>query len=452
MAYLVHHHGTLWFQIRVPRPLAARYGQLVRQNLQTTDRAVAQMLAFQLAGQWLTRFATDRMSPDGDILASAASWPLRQSLPASTGSSPVSTRAVCPPTVDIMDAQAPAPRHAQAQSGLEVAATMDGILAYWRKLNPEVREGTYKEVKSCVKEFKRTVHKRPADLQRSDIARFRDKLINDGLARATVGKRVGFISTLLQTAFDAGMLAQNPARGMRIPKPKVAEVKRRAFTADELRRIFTSPVYTKNVRPRGAGGEAAAWVPLIALATGARLEEVCQLRVPDIYRDKDHGYLLRITDGEAGQTVKTTSSRRVVPLHPELVRAGLNEYWEEMWEAEQEWLFPELEPDHDGRRGGNWGKWFSRYLRSRQGCGVSDRQVVFHSLRHTFKTLCREAGIPEEVHDALTGHAGQTVGRTYGHVPLSALRDAVARIRLPVRLPRIEAAGRHVGYAKTNRN
>lgn len=41
MAYLVQHHGTLWFQIRVPRPLTARYGQLVRQNLQTTDRAVA---------------------------------------------------------------------------------------------------------------------------------------------------------------------------------------------------------------------------------------------------------------------------------------------------------------------------------------------------------------------------------------------------------------------------
>lgn len=31
MAYLIHHHGTYWFQIRVPTPLTARHGQLVRQ-------------------------------------------------------------------------------------------------------------------------------------------------------------------------------------------------------------------------------------------------------------------------------------------------------------------------------------------------------------------------------------------------------------------------------------
>ena len=34
MAYLVLHHGTYWFQIRVPKPLTTRYGRvLIRQNL-----------------------------------------------------------------------------------------------------------------------------------------------------------------------------------------------------------------------------------------------------------------------------------------------------------------------------------------------------------------------------------------------------------------------------------
>ena len=43
--------------------------------------------------------------------------------------------------------------------------------------------------------------------------------------------------------------------------------------------------------------------------------------------------------------------------------------------------------------------------------------------------MCREAAIEEEVHDALTGHAGGGVGRRYGNagVPLAVLSEAVAR-------------------------
>lgn len=125
-------------------------------------------------------------------------------------------------------------------------------------------------------------------------------------------------------------------------------------------------------------------------------------------------------------------------MHPELVKAGLVEYWEDVAEADHEWLFPELEPAHDGRRGGTYGQWFARYLRSSRGCHILDRRVVFHSFRHTFKTLCREAALPEEIHDALTGHTSASVGRSYGHVPMSALVDAVSRIHFPVAFPKID--------------
>lgn len=441
MAYLVHHHGALWFQIRVPRPLTARHGQLVRQNLQTTDRALAQVLAFQLAGQWLARFAAERMLTVDGTCPRATPTPLMPAQPyfeptavehQQPGPSRSGRRSTAEAKMCLSSVQS------NAQSDLEVVESLDDALKYWRKLNPGVRTSTSKEFQTCVKEFVKVVRKRPADLQRSDIAIYRDKLIGAGLARATIGKKVGFISTLLQTAYDAGLIPQNAARGMRIPKPKVQEIKRRAFTAHELRSIFASPVYAKKFRPSAAGGEAAAWVPMIALATGARLEEICARKVSDLYVDHEHNLLMRISDDDEGQSVKTVSSRRTVPLHPDLISAGLMNYWELMRDAEEVWLFPELEPDHDGRRGGNWGKWFARYLRSQQGCGISDHQVVFHSLRHTFKTLCRDAGLSEEVHDALTGHVGQSVGRSYGHMPEAVLVRAVRRIRFPVKLPHIE--------------
>ncbi len=58
---------------------------------------------------------------------------------------------------------------------------------------------------------------------------------------------------------------------------------------------------------------------------------------------------------------------------------------------------------------------------------------MFHSFRHTFKRLGRNAGLTEEIHDALTGHVGSgSVGRDYGDgFGLPALGDAVTKIVAP---------------------
>ncbi len=44
------------------------------------------------------------------------------------------------------------------------------------------------------------------------------------------------------------------------------------------------------------------------------------------------------------------------------------------------------------------------------------------------------AGVPEEVHDAITGHLGGGVGRGYGGVPLVAKANAMAKVRYDVDL------------------
>jgi len=117
-----------------------------------------------------------------------------------------------------------------------------------------------------------------------------------------------------------------------------------------------------------------------------------------------------------------------------LLNAGFKDYAKKIKQEGHEWLFPELKPNLHGKRGAEFGRWFARYLRSPKGCHILDRRVVFHSFRHTFKTLCREAQVSEEIHDALTGHVGTTVGRSYGHVPLSALADGISRIKFPIQV------------------
>lgn len=66
--------------------------------------------------------------------------------------------------------------------------------------------------------------------------------------------------------------------------------------------------------------------------------------------------------------------------------------------------------------------------------GIGESRKVFHSFRHTFKRLTRDAGIPEEMHDALTGHGDDkgSVGRRYGRgVSLPVLAARTREIQAP---------------------
>ena len=62
-SYLTTHHGSFWFQIRVPMAHQPRHGLRVRTNLQTNDPAVAKTLALRLAAEWLVRFSHEPEVP-----------------------------------------------------------------------------------------------------------------------------------------------------------------------------------------------------------------------------------------------------------------------------------------------------------------------------------------------------------------------------------------------------
>jgi hypothetical protein len=60
--------------------------------------------------------------------------------------------------------------------------------------------------------------------------------------------------------------------------------------------------------------------------------------------------------------------------------------------------------------------------------GITDSRKVFHSFRHGFKDGAR-AVMPEEHHDAITGHSNGSVGRSYGQgVPLRVLAESMAKV------------------------
>jgi integrase len=213
------------------------------------------------------------------------------------------------------------------------------------------------------------------------------------------------------------------------------EPDREPFTIAELKVLFASPVFTQGERPKGGKGEAAFWLPLLSLLTGARRGELAGLTVADAlnYEATDHPVIVLTEDESRSKSLKTAGSARTIPLHPELKRLGFMQFVDDVrrMEGDTAWLFPEIAPDQ--RSGVSaWTKWFSRYIRTH---GIKDTRKVFHSFRHNFKDALRAAKVSEDVNDALTGHSTRgSVGRSYGskdiviRFGMATLIDAVGRI------------------------
>lgn len=290
------------------------------------------------------------------------------------------------------------------------------------------RETTESDYRALLTAFCRFYGQRPlAEVQRRDVLGFRDALAADGQSPTTISRKIGMLKTLLRVAIDYEWLTHNPADGVRVASRRDSKA-RVAFSLGDLQRIFASDIYTADYRPLGGGREAAFWLPLLALYTGARMEELAQLLVSDLRLEPGLGHYFNISDEAAHSKLKNAASRRRIPVHGMLLDCGLLDYVESV--RGQGFLFPHLKTNPRDKRGGYFSNFFSGYLRQR--VGITDRRKVFHSFRHSFKDVCRSVGIDEAVHDALTGHTAPGAGRKYGNeqYPLPPLFDAIERYEI----------------------
>lgn len=255
------------------------------------------------------------------------------------------------------------------------------------------------------------------------------------MAHATYVKIFGAIRTLFKYADRNDLLSTDPFAKIVLEKPKrPKKSERQDWDEDELQTLFSSPVYMQRKRPRGGDGEAAYWLPILALFHGLRAGELCQLDSADVVT-RNKISCLRIAPSEEdeqgqGKSIKSDKSIRLVPIHARVIDLGFLFYVETIKGKK---LFPLLEPDAQGRWSGSYSKWFGQYRRS---LGLGERFKDFHSLRHTWKTYARGAKLPEEIHDEISGHDSGSVGRAYGKYPIPLLKKYVDKVRISVKIPK----------------
>jgi integrase len=148
--------------------------------------------------------------------------------------------------------------------------------------------------------------------------------------------------------------------------------------------------------------------------TGARIEELCALKVANVADES-----FKIVDA------KTDAGIREVPLH-----SAIRPLVQRLKKASEDgYLLSGLTFNKYGDRSNNLGKRFGK-LKTAQGF---ESRHVFHSIRKTTVTLLEDAGVSENLAADIVGHVKPriTYGLYSGGSSLATKADAVEKIRYP---------------------
>ena len=274
--------------------------------------------------------------------------------------------------------------------------------------------------------FERLTPNKPIDeITRDDGDAFRAALGNLPASSKTTKDRFTWVKALMRFAHeDLGWLSVN--LWARLKVFSATERPRRAWTNEEIEILLSQPVYTQGELPKAwnAGGEAAYWIPLLGLLTGARLSEIAQLKTSDISLKNN---VINLRDRDPQQRLKTSSSERSIPIHSELLRLGFAAYIAKQQVEGKDWLWSDL-PRRQAKAGGFFSTWFGR---NRKRIGL-DPDLDFHCFRHTVRTQLVGKKHSEPLIDRLLGHTptGSTGAKTYTHGH-TLLPDLIAALNFP---------------------
>lgn len=160
-----------------------------------------------------------------------------------------------------------------------------------------------------------------------DVIAWKDHLLHKagksgaGLSAKTVGETyLSALKTTFRWAVENQKLAGNPAATARVRGPKRVHMRERGLTNDEAKTILAATLTPPPPRLSPERVLARRWVPWLCAYTGARVNEITQLRGKDV-AEIDGIWTIKITP-EAGR-IKTSVARTIALPRTWLNKASL---------------------------------------------------------------------------------------------------------------------------------
>jgi integrase/trans-aconitate methyltransferase len=251
------------------------------------------------------------------------------------------------------------------------------------------------------------------DVTQSIAEEYASSLNHGKFTPSTYNKHLNLLTLVFRVLKNKARLAGNPWED--IQRKRITAQGRRELTIDELRNVCQS-----------AKGELRALLGL-GVYSGLRLGDCATLRWGEV--DLARNIIRRIPNKTARRNPKPV----IVPIHPTLLEMLASPAPEQR----AEYVLPEMAALYL-RRSDMVTDMVQRHFAAcgikshKPGTGTNGKRAVvevgFHSLRHTFVSLCRESNAPLAVVESIVGHSSPAMTRHYTHVGELAAGRAVAML------------------------
>ena len=313
---------------------------------------------------------------------------------------------------------------------------MDNVLNRFLRQNPRNAKSAY-QLRARMAKIKAVLTqddplRRVASLSNRDIQTLKDdlpKLLRKNNTSSSQGDNLQayyrlFNRMLDQATNDHWVDEDLKIKGCQTTKSKITK----SFLDSNLVSLFNSWPYqtyapgTPAAQVRQDAHSFCFWLMPLGLFTGARLNELCQLRIHDIFHDAHGVPLISINDNGFKKSLKNEQSRREIPICSKLIAMGFLDFVEERRQAEgpDALLFSELRFDEKHL----YSRAASRFFCGPgtgagfigQHCPVAlSGGFNFKSFRRTFAVQLQKSGVPATVIANLLGHDSDMLEVTREH-------------------------------------
>ena len=230
--------------------------------------------------------------------------------------------------------------------------------------------------------------------------------VKDTMDTRTINTLIQRCSSWLNWVIRKGFYEEkNIFHGKSVPSKKGKnDITRQPFKEEQLKLIFSKNYLNKTLNSVSPCRYVFYWVGILGLFHGTRLQETTQLYINDIY-PLNKIWVIDINDNTKDKKLKTTNSKRIIPLHQTLIDLGFLEYLKIIEQKGKERVFHELTLGRDGYTK-NPSKFFNDYLRELD-IKSPTKKYDFHSLRHTCNNALIQKDVIEEHRNDYLGW-GQT--------------------------------------------
>jgi len=309
----------------------------------------------------------------------------------------------------------------------------------------KLRPRTKRKYRNAQAEFLNIVGDLPvAKIMKSDVTKFLDHVSKRQVRRrgmptqitaATLQSYKVGISAPLQFAIDRDFMeGPNPCSGIKVdrwcaPKDNLKVPRKRAFTIDELKRVFAHPWFSgsKSTIQCYKNGKVLLndmryWAPVLAAHTGMRAAELAGLKISDIHLEDEFPHI-HLVPNEYRST--KNGEGRYIPILDILIDLGLDDYLNHLSNRRETRVFPDWQypgaKSNESELSAGWAnaKWIRAFNRSVIGkifeseFSEFDRSPIsFHSFRGAFKTLLAKSH-PGLLTNAVLGHYQDELDRAY---------------------------------------